>query len=77
MTTGPIQSSSPVAQNQHTQAAAPVKSAARQSSALPEDKVTLSSAAKTQQAPVVAKDPPQSAASNRPAPSSDGDHDGQ
>jgi hypothetical protein len=71
MTTGPIQSSSPVAQSQHTQAAAPARSTAKQDSTLPQDTVTLSAAAKAQQAPAVAKDPPPKAAS-----SSDGDHDG-
>ena len=72
MAIGPIQSSTPVPQSPGTPA--PAKSAAKPSSPLPQDKVTLSAAAKAHQPPIVAKDPPASAVS--PAASSDGDHDG-
>ena len=69
MAISPVHSGSPVAESQASQTAPP-KSAAKESTPLPQDTVTLSAAAKSQQQ-LVAKDPPPKAAS------SGGDQDGQ
>jgi len=68
MSTSPIQASSPASQSQHAQAAAQTKNAPKPTSALPQDKVTLSAAAKAQsaQASAAPKEPSGSAANSKP-----------
>jgi hypothetical protein len=67
MSTSPIQASSSASQSQHTQAAAQTKNAPKLS-ALPQDTVTLSAAAKAQsaQASATPKEPSGSAANSKP-----------